>query len=147
MRDFIFMCPNRNLYENWLEKSGENVYTYVWAENIFNIFIRTVLTKLGTFHGSELFYLFESYAFFPAFLSAPFIHKPVTTPTIQCYWANFIHSGNPSQNIPECEAFMNDKPTWKPVTSVFSFQNFLLIRHDFFKFQKTSKQNRNRKYN
>lgn len=56
---------------------------------------------------SELNYLFEGWYWLPKWWadSAGGITKEkiLAATAIQCYWANFVHNGNPSTNIPQCE--------------------------------------------
>eukprot|EP00400_MALV-I_sp_L67-5_P001170 gene1170-218_t len=98
----------RRYFENWEDKVVENVWTYVFDEKVG---WAAAVTHAGTYHASELQYLFESWYWLPE-LTVGFIPegKLQASNAIQCYWANFIHNGDPSENIDSCKDY--GLPAW-----------------------------------
>jgi carboxylesterase type B len=112
IRDKTFMCPTRRVIKNWESKAHQKVWTYVFSEPLG---LADKIVKLGTFHASELPFLFQTYYWVPKlapFLDSDKVHRAAVA--LQCYWSNFVWNGDPSIVIPECqnETTNYDFPEW-----------------------------------
>jgi len=113
MRDMAFQCSDRAVASSWASQ-GLDAYLYTFSFNLGEI---DKVIQLGTFHASELVFVFKSYLWLAKLI--PFAGKAQRTSDIMsCQWSSFAYTGNPnggedrSKWPPNCESVHGKVPQW-----------------------------------
>lgn len=96
--DLSFVCPARQLADIWAD-SNRSTFVYQFTQEVtasielLDLFLGSASPELGTFHASEIPYIFGIDSILGVVTSD---EQNTTRAAMMQYWANFAHTGNPN---------------------------------------------------
>lgn len=91
IRDVVFGCSNRNMSTLW-HADGLDAYLYTFS---FDFGTLDKLLQVGTFHASELVFVFRNYLWIPEVLPMTGDVKGMAD-IVSCQWTSFAYTGDPN---------------------------------------------------
>jgi hypothetical protein len=88
--DMVFTCPTRQIARLTDQSQADAVWRYFFTQ----VLDSENLSRLGSFHGLELFYLFQRVADITDYVATP--DDLTLQEAMQSYWTRFATTGNPN---------------------------------------------------